>query len=444
MTGATEAIGAPALAPRRPVVMRHRVRGKVLVLLCVLYAISYVDRVNISTAAPYIQSDLGLSSAQLGLALSAFSIPYAFLQVAGGWIGDRIGARRTLAWLSGVWAIATVLTGAAGGLGALFAARLLLGLGESAAFPTATTAMSRWLPAQLRGTGQGLVHAASRLGNALAPLLVGALIAVSTWRTSFFLIGGVSVVWAVVWALYYRDAPRDHTGVGELELSELTRGQAAGDRRTGTPWRQIVPALLPVAFVDFCYGWLLWVYITWLPTVFKDSFGLALGKFALYTSLVLLAGVAGDLVGGHLADVLVRRCRSMRTARRIPLLVGLVGSIVALLPALFLHSLVSVTLSLAAAFFLLELTNSTLWAVPMDVVPEHAGAASGFMNTGFGLAGVLSPIVFGVLLDATGGNWRVPLLLSVGLLAAGALVTLKIDPRRLVAREPAVAEPGAG
>jgi nitrate/nitrite transporter NarK len=124
----------------------------------------------------------------------------------------------------------------------------------------------------------------------------------------------------------------------------------------------------------------------------------------------------------------------MRTARRLPLLVGLIGSILALLPALALHSLVAVTISLAAAFFLLELTNSTLWAIPMDVVPEHAGAASGFMNTGYGLAGVLSPLVFGVLLGATGGNWRVPLLLSVVLLAAGALVTLRIDPRRLVTR----------
>jgi sugar phosphate permease len=419
--------------------MRHRVRGKVLVLLCVLYAISYVDRVNISTAAPSIQADLGLSDAQLGLVLSAFSIPYAFLQVAGGWLGDRLGARRTLSWLSGLWAAATVATGAATGLGSLFGARLLLGLGESAAFPTATSAMSRWLPAQLRGTGQGLVHAASRLGNALAPLLVGGLIALTTWRTSFFLLGALSLVWAVVWALYYRDRPRDHTGVGEVELAELTRGQAAGERSADTPWRAVVPVLLPVAFVDFCYGWLLWVYITWLPTVFKNSFGLALGTFALYTSLVLLAGVAGDLVGGWLADVLVRRCRSMRTARRLPLLVGLVGSIAALLPALLVHSLATVTVSLAAAFFLLELTNSTLWAVPMDVVPEHAGAASGFMNTGYGLAGVLSPLVFGVLLDATGGNWRVPLLLSAGLLAAGALVTLRIDPRRLVVREGAAA-----
>ncbi len=418
----------------RPVVLRHRVRGKVLVLLCVLYAISYVDRVNISTAAPSIQASMHLSDAKLGLVLSAFSIPYAFLQVAGGWLGDRIGPRRTLAWLSVLWAAATIATGLATGFGWLFAARLVLGLGESAAFPTATTAMSRWLPTELRGTGQGLVHAASRLGNALAPLLVGALIAVSSWRTSFFLLGALSLGWALVWARFFSDVPREHAGIGETELAELPALQPSG-RGAPVPWRRMVPALLPVAFVDFCYGWLLWVYITWLPTVFKNSFGLALGKFALYTSLVLLAGVAGDLVGGHAADALVRRCRSMRTARRLPLLVGLVGSIVALVPALLVQELVVVTISLAAAFFFLELTNSTLWALPMDIAPEHAGAASGFMNTGYGLAGVLSPSVFGVLMQATGGNWRVPLLLSVALLVAGALVALRIRPDRLVVRD---------
>src|SRR6476619_1392709 len=206
---------------RRPG-LRQRVRGKVMVLLCIFYALAYIDRSNISTAAPFIHTDLQLSDAQMGLVFSAFALPYAFLQMPGGWLGDRFGARRTLAWLGGVWAAATAATGAAGGLGTLVASRLALGAGESAAFPTATTAMSRWLPAQLRGTGQGLVHAASRLGNALAPLLVGALIAFSTWRTSFFVIGAVSVVWAVVWAVYYRDAPREHTGVGEVELSELT------------------------------------------------------------------------------------------------------------------------------------------------------------------------------------------------------------------------------
>jgi MFS family permease len=104
------------------------------------------------------------------------------------------------------------------------------------------------------------------------------------------------------------------------------------------------------------------------------------------------------------------------------------------LPALFEHSLEPTTISLAAAFFLLELTNSTLWALPMDVAPEHAGAASGLMNTGFGLAGVLSPLVVGVLLGVSGGDWRLPMLISAVLLAVGAVVATRIDPRRLVTR----------
>jgi MFS family permease len=430
MTSSVQETAPLTTVARRPV-LRRRVRGKMLVLLCAFYALAYIDRANISTAAPFIQSDLHLSDAQLGLVLSAFAIPYAFLQAAGGWLGDRVGARRMLAWLSGGWAAATVATGAAIGLGSLFGARLALGLAESAAFPTATTAMSRWLPAPLRATGQGLVHAASRVGSALTPLAVGALIAVSTWRTSFFVLGVFSLGWAVVWALYYRDRPREHAGVSPDELEELAHGEAAPERTTGTPWRDIVPALLPVAVVDFCYGWLLWVYITWLPTVFQSSFGLAVGAYALYTSLVLVAGAVGDLAGGQLADWLVLRCRTMRTARRVPLVIGLGGSLLALLPALLVHELMPVTLSLAAAYFLLELTNSTLWALPMDMVPEHSGAASGFMNTGYGLAGVLSPLVFGILMGASGGNWRIPLLLSVVLLAVGVLVALRIDPRRL-------------
>ena len=108
-----------------------------MVLLCIFYALAYIDRSNISTAAPFIHTDLQLSDAQMGLVFSAFALPYAFLQMPGGWLGDRFGARRTLAWLGGVWAAATVATGAAGGLGTLLTSRLALGAGESAAFPTA-------------------------------------------------------------------------------------------------------------------------------------------------------------------------------------------------------------------------------------------------------------------------------------------------------------------
>jgi MFS family permease len=410
----------------------------VLGLLCVFYALSYIDRVNISTAAPYIQQELGLSKAQLGIALSAFALPYALLQIFGGWLGDRVGARRTMTWLAVVWAVATAATGLAVGLASLVAARLLLGLGESAAFPTATQAMSRWMPEQLRALGQGIVHAASRLGNAAAPLVVGGLIVLGGWRLSFYVLGVLSLVWAAVWVRFYRDVPREHPRTTETELAELPNRGAAPERQTGTPWRAMLVALFPVLIVDFCYGWLLWVYLTWLPSLFKDEFGLKLGQFALYTSLVLLAGVAGDLVGGRLSDELLRR-RDPVVARRLPLVLGLTASLVCLAPVLVVHSLLATTISLALAFFFLELTNSTIWALPMDVAPDHAGAASGLVNTGFGIAGVISPSVVGIILDRNGDDWRAPMLLSVVILGIGALCALRVDPRRRVTSTPAEA-----
>jgi MFS family permease len=282
------------------------------------------------------------------------------------------------------------------------------------------------------------VHAASRLGNAAAPLVVGGLIVLGGWRLSFYVLGVLSLVWAVVWVQFYRDVPREHPRTTETELAELPNRGAAPARQTGTPWRAMLVALFPVLIVDFCYGWLLWVYLTWLPSLFKDEFGLKLGQFALYTSLVLLAGVAGDLVGGRLSDELLRR-RDPVVARRLPLVLGLTASLVCLSPVLVVHSLLATTISLALAFFFLELTNSTIWALPMDVAPDHAGAASGLVNTGFGIAGVISPSVVGIILDRNGDDWRAPMLLSVVILGIGAVCALRVDPRRRVTSTPAEA-----
>jgi MFS family permease len=129
-----------------------------------------------------------------------------------------------------------------------------------------------------------------------------------------------------------------------------------------------------------------------------------------------------------LSDRLLARTRSLRTARRMNLVIGLAGSMLALIPSLLMHNLVLVTISLAVSFFFLELTNSVLWTIPMDIAPDHAGVASGLMNTGFGIAGIVSPVVFGFLIDRT-GNWQLPFGLSAGLLAFGTLLSLRVDPR---------------
>src|ERR1700704_2529330 len=185
----------------------------VLILLCVMYAITYIDRVNVSTAASVFKKDLHLTNAQVGLVFSAFAYPYLILQIIGGWISDRFGARLTLTVSAIIWATATLFTGLVGSLATMLVARVLLGLGEGATFPTATRAMSDWTPAGKRGFAQGITHSSARLGNALTPPMVAWLITVVNWRGSFVILGFTSLLWVVAWGRYFRDNPGDHPAI---------------------------------------------------------------------------------------------------------------------------------------------------------------------------------------------------------------------------------------
>lgn len=410
--------------------LRGRVRGRVLLLLCAMYFITYIDRVNIATAAPFIQDDLGLSDSELGLCLSAFAIPYAFFQIFGGWLGDRFGPRKVLLVVGLIWSASTIATGFSIGLISLFAARLALGFGEGATFPTATNAMARWMPPDRRAFAQGVTHAASRLGNAITPIIAAGLIALYDWRLSFWVIGVVSLVWVVVWGLTFHNNPADHPKMTQEELDELPPEQRKIEKATPVPWKPLLQRILPVTFVDFCYGWGLWVFLTWIPSFFARKYDLELGKFALFSALVLMAGVIGDTLGGVLSDSLLRRTKSLRTARRTNLVIGLAGSFIFVVPTLFIGDLVFVAICLSLSFFFLELTNSVVWAIPMDVAPRHAGVAGGLMNTGFGIAGIISPLVFGVLLDKT-GHWTVPFTVTAVLLLVGVLASTRINPEPL-------------
>jgi MFS family permease len=419
----------PATEPvTKPTPLLGRVRGRVLILLCVMYAISYIDRTNISTALPDMAKDLHLSTTAQGAIVSAFALPYAFVQMGGGWLGEKIGPRRSLLAIGILWGVATIWTGLAGGVVSLFLARALLGLTEGSAFPVATQAMTRWIPRDRNGFAQGIVHSASRLGNAVAPLLVAAIIAVSSWRESFVYVGVLSMIWAGFWWFLFRDRPELTPGVSEQELSELPPVKVRATRPP-VPWRALVKQILPVSFVDFGYGWTLWVFLTWIPSFLADSYHLPLAKYAGYTSVILLAGVVGDTVGGVLSDRLIRRRGDARRARRTVLLIGLLGSAVCLTPLLVSHNLWIASASLMASFFFLELTNANLWAIPMDVAPQWSGTASGMMNTGYGFAGVFSPLVFGWLVGVSGWQW--PFALSVALLLGAAIVAWFMKPQRV-------------
>ena len=402
--------------------------NRVLAVLCLMYLALYVDRVNISTAAPLMMADLGLTNTQFGLAVSAFSYPYAAIQLFGGWITDRFGARRTLIACGLLVCVSTILTGFVGGFASLIAMRVALGFGEGFAFPAATRAMATWLPPARWGHAQGITHAASRLGNALTPPLVVALIAVASWRGAFVAVGLASLTWVVLWLWVARDDPRQHKGMTRADIAELA--PAVSDKaKQPVPWLKLARRIAPVTAVDFCYGWTLWVFLTWLPIFFYKSFGLDLKHSALFTGGVLLAGVAGDTVGGLMSDRILRRTGDFQKARRNLIIVGMLGAFVFLLPVVLTHNLATVAISLSLACFFVELVVAPIWAVPMDIAPRFAGAASGMMNFGFGLAGILSPLLFGAALDVT-GNWTVPFCASLALLLVGAGLSFFMRPDR--------------
>jgi MFS family permease len=423
---------ATTAAPQRPKatpILFHRRRGVVVVLLCVMYFISYFDRNNIATAGPSIVKEFNLTSTQFGLAASVFAVFYAVLQIFGGWIGEKVGPRRGLLILGLLWGLSTLFTGLVVGLVTLLVARAILGFSESATFPTATHAMSRWVPPDRNGLVQGIVHSASRLGTAVAPIVVAALIVVSGWRSSFIYIGILSMVWALVWFALFRDRPRDVIGITATELAEVPAIPAAADRPP-VPWRRLIRTILPVTLVDFGYGWVAWVFFTWIPTLLATTYHQNVATYGLLTSLVLVGGVVGDTLGGFLSDRILRRTLNPGFARRTLLLVGFIGSLVCLTPLVFTPPLNVAVVALAFSFFFLELTNAQLWAIPMDVAPTWSGTASGMMNTGFAVAGIVSPIVVGALVDTTGG-FAFPFAISVGILIAAAVLAGVMRPKRV-------------
>ena len=406
---------------------RLRVPHVILALLCLMYFITYIDRVNISTAASAIQDEFGFSKTQLGLIFSAFAYPYLVFQVIGGWVGDKFGARKTLFWCGLVWAAATMLTGFAGGLVSLFAARLLVGLGEGATFPTATRAMQNWTSPARRGFAQGLAHAFARLGNAVTPPLIALLMAAFTWRGTFWLLGGISLVWVLVWVFYFRNHPKDHPGITQADIDALPP-HVIGERPKA-PWRALAKRMWPVTLTYFCYGWTLWLYLNWLPLFFKTNYHMDISKSAIFASGVFFAGVVGDTLGGVLSDGILKRTGNVRLARLGVTVLGFGGAFASLLPILFVHDITVVALCLSGGFFFAELVIGPMWAVPMDIAPRYAGTAAGLMNTGSAFAAIVSPLVAGYVIDVT-GNWYLPFIMSMGLLGVGAFTAFLMHPEK--------------
>ncbi len=411
-----------------------RARHVVLWMTVAVYMLTYMDRVVLSATMPNMSKELGFSPITQGYIAAAFQLSYSLFQVPGGMLGDRLGARKALPLIVMWWSAFTSLTALAWSASVMIGVRFLFGIGEAGAFPIATRSLSRWMLATERGFAQGVTHAGSRLGSALTPPIVVWLILQYGWRVPFFVFGAVGVVWAIAWFAYYRDTPEEHSGVNAAELEMIHTGGAVRKSATASvPWRKILssPTMWYLCPMYFCYNYSLQVYIVWYPTYLLKARGMTLAEMGFYASLPLLAGTAGDLLGGWCSDLVLKHTSNLNLARRWVAAAGFAVCAMATVPAALTSDVKMSVVFSSLAFFALEWTVGVSWSIPLDIGGDFAGSISAFMNMCGNLGGTLSSVVLGYMVAWWG--WDVPFLVTGGLTAFAALLYMRIDASRRIA-----------
>lgn len=409
-------------------------RYRVLTLLFTLSMITYIDRVCIAVAGPEMQRDLGLSSSQWGWVLGIFALSYALFEIPSGALGDRTGPRKVLTRIVIWWSVFTSLTGLANNYYVLLFTRFAFGAGEAGAYPNSSASISRWFPVAERGRAHGTVWTASRIGGALTPLIVVPIVAWYGWRMAFYLFGGLGIAWAAVWYWWYRDTPAEKPGVSPEELAHI--GDTPRPQHISLPWRQVLGRkelwLIMLMYHTYCWG--AYFYFSWMPTYLRTGRGFSADEMKIYAMLPFVAGALGNMAGGTLSDVLVRRF-GLGIGRRAVAVTGLAAAAVCLFgTALVDNRLVAVAL-LTLGLFSMDCMLPVSWSVCLDVGGRHAGAVTGAMNMAGQFGSFVSSVAFGALVDAFGGRYDLPLIVFSGMLALSAVLFLLIDPTKPLVRE---------
>lgn len=412
-----------------------RVRLMVLVMVVMVYFITYLDRVLLSNALPVIQKEFGFSLASMGLILGCYQWAYALFQIPGGWFGDRAGPRIALASVVIWWSVFTFITGFSMSVTMLMVCLFLIGMGEAGAFPISNRALSRWMLPAERGMAQGATHAGSRLAGAMTPFLVAVLIGNFGWHLPFYLFAVIGLVWAAVWLYFYRDVPREHAGVNEAERHKIEAALGAPKGRQPIPWKLILSSrqMWTLAAMYFCYGYAINMFLAWYPKYLDGARGYSLKEMGFFASLPLAAGVVGDIMGGVLSDYIIHKTGRIKFARASVSIFGFILAAVCVPLAVLEPDRYLSAALFAGAVFGLELVVGNAWAVTLDIGGSFAGSCSAVMNTFGNVGGAIVATATGFIVSAYG--WNAAFYVVSGLALLGALLFTQIDAGRKLAPE---------
>ena len=402
-----------------------RQRRKILGLLGLLSVLTFLDRLAIAVAGPAIQADLHIQPQNWGWILSAYVLANGIFEIPSGAMGDRRGQRGEMTRIVTWWSCFNALTSWSRGFWQLCAARFFFGLGAAGAYPNIAGVIARWFPARERARCQGIVWAASRLGGALAPVLIVPMVHFFGWRTAFRVLALCGFAWAAVWWFRFRNRSQDDPSVTAAELREIGEGHPThgGDR---IPWRRVFRsrALWLIVLAYGCYGCGSWFYFSWFPTWMVHAAGFSLNG-VLLASLPFLVGLAANLIGGQMGDRLTRRWGARRALRWIPAVCLTLTAMILVAMALF-HGKIAVVALSCLGFGMMDLMLPSAWALCLAIGGRLSGTATGMMNTAGQAGGFLCTVLFGYIVHAT-GSYNLPLWFIAGMVLTSAAIFTRID-----------------
>ncbi len=399
---------------------RHRVLG----LLILLFAITYIDRVCISVAGPRIQEDLHINPVGWGWVTAMFTLAYCLFEIPTGGLGDRIGPRRVLTRVVLWWSAFTSLTGMMSNYYLLLLTRFAFGAGEAGAFPNASIVVARWFPATQRASISGVMLMASQIGGAIAPLVVVPIQIRYGWRASFYVFGVVGAIWAAVWYIWFRDSPAEKAGVSRAELAETASLPEAPTH--GFPWRVAFASesVLAMMGTAFCYVYVYTFFQTWFHTFLVRGRGFSEGGLAL-SALPYAVAACANLAGGATSDALVRRL-GPKWGRRSIGIAGLGGACLFTLAAMAARQQLLTVVLLSLVYGCITFQQAGVFGVCLDIGRRHAGAMVALMNTSAQVGGLLSSIAYGYIVQRF-DSYNAPFVPMAALLCIGALLWFRID-----------------
>lgn len=411
-----------------------RSRYLIMVMLFITVVINYLDRSNLSIAAPALKDEFGLDTVHEGLILSAFGWTYAAMQIPGGWLVDRVSPRVLYAAALILWSAATFFMGFAGSFVILFVLRLAVGALEAPAYPINNRVVTTWFPERERATAIGFYTSGQFVGLAFLTPVLAWLQHHYGWHMVFVSTGLLGIAWGVLWFMIYRE-PRQFKGANAAEIELIQQGggvvdldRRAREKKAPFSWNDLglvmsKRKLWGVYLGQFCLTSTLWFFLTWFPTYLVKYRGMDFIKSGFLASVPFLAAFIGVLCSGVLSDFLIRRGATVGLARKLPIILGLLIS-TSMIGANFTDSTPWVIFFLAVAFFGNGLASIT-WSLVSTLAPVRLlGLTGGVFNFVGNLSSICTPIVIGFLVTKDSFAPAIVYVSSLALLGALSYILL--------------------